>query len=92
MMARTRAMALATTWRVTKWAWQGQQGQLSPMPLPLLPLSSPLLSQQPSLLLLLPPQLPNANALSAAIAAAVTIAHLFDTTIKWRLHGQWRQK
>jgi hypothetical protein len=36
----------------------------------------------PSSLLLPPPQLSNAIALSAAIAAAVTIAHLFDTAIK----------
>jgi hypothetical protein len=35
-------------------------------------------------LLLLPPQLPNAIALSAAIAAAVAIAHIFDTAIKWQ--------
>jgi hypothetical protein len=30
--------------------------------------------------------------LSAAIAAAVAIAHLFDIAIKWPLHGQWQQK
>jgi hypothetical protein len=41
-------------------------------------------------LLLLPPQSPNAIALSVAIAATVAIAHLFDTTIKRRWHGQWQ--
>jgi hypothetical protein len=40
-------------------------------------------------MLLPPPQLPNAVALSAAIAAAVTITHLFNTAIKLRWHGQW---
>jgi hypothetical protein len=39
---------------------------------------------QPSSSLLLTPQLPNTVALSAAIAAAVAIAHLFDIAIKWR--------
>jgi hypothetical protein len=37
-------------------------------------------------LLLLPPKLPNAVALSAAIAAAVAIANLFDTAIKQQWH------
>jgi hypothetical protein len=62
------------------------------MPLPLLPSSLPLLLPQPSLSLLPTPQLPNAIALSAAIAAIVAITHLFDTAIKWQWHGQWRQK
>jgi hypothetical protein len=87
--ATTRMMALATTWQVTKWAWQGRQGLLSPTPLLPLPLSLPPLLRQPSSSLLPPPQLPNAVALSAAIAVAVTIVHLFDTAIKWRLHGVW---
>jgi hypothetical protein len=39
-------------------------------------------------MLLPPPQLPNAIALSTAIAAAVIITHLFDTAIK----QQWRRK
>jgi hypothetical protein len=90
--ATTRAMALAMTWLVTKRAWQGQQGQSSPTPLPPLPLSLPPLLQQPSSLLLPPPQLPNNVALSAAMAAPVAIAHLFDTAIKRRLHGQWQRK
>jgi hypothetical protein len=38
--------------------------------------------QQPSSLLLLPPQSPNTIARSAAIAAAVAITHLFNTAIK----------
>jgi hypothetical protein len=42
-------------------------------------------------LLLPPPQLPNAVALSAAIAAAVTIPHPFDTAIKLQLHGRWQR-
>jgi hypothetical protein len=83
VIATTQAMALATMLRVTKWAWQGQQGRLSPTPLPPLPLSSPSL-------LLPTPQSLNVVALSAAIAAAVVITHLFDTTIKWRWHGQWQ--
>jgi hypothetical protein len=62
--------------------------------MPLLPLLSslPLLLQQPFSLLLLPPQSPKAIALSAAIAAAVTIAHLFDTAIKQQWRGQWQGK
>jgi hypothetical protein len=87
--ATTQAMVLATTWQVMEWAWQGQQGQSSTMPLPPLPLSSPPLLRQLFLLLLPPSQLPNAIALSADIAAAVAIAHLVDTAIKWQLHGQW---
>jgi hypothetical protein len=51
----------------------------------------PLSWQLPSSLLL-PPHSPNAIALSAAIAAAVAIAHLFDTAIKQQGHGQWRWK
>jgi hypothetical protein len=39
-------------------------------------------------MLLPPPQLPNAAALSAAIAVAVAITHLFDTTIKWQWRGR----
>jgi hypothetical protein len=46
------------------------------------------LSQQPLFLLLMPPQLPNAIALSAAIAAAVDITHLFGTAIKRQWRGQ----
>ncbi len=72
--------------------WQGQQGGLSPMPLPLLSSSLPLLLWQPSSLLLPPPQSPNAIALSAAIAVAVAITHLFDTAIKPQWHGCWQQK
>jgi hypothetical protein len=48
--------------------------------------------QQPSSLLLPPPQSPNAIAISAAIAADVTITHLFDTAIKRRWCGQWQWK
>jgi hypothetical protein len=48
--------------------------------------------RQPSSLLLLPPQLPNAVTLSAAIAAAVAITHLFNTAIKWQWCGQWQWK
>jgi hypothetical protein len=40
-------------------------------------------------LLLPPPQLPNAVALSAAIAAAVAITHLFNIAIKQQWLGQW---
>jgi hypothetical protein len=58
------------------------KGGLSPTLMPLLPSSLPLLFQQPSSLLLPPPQSPNDVALNAAIAAAVAIAHLFDTAIK----------
>jgi hypothetical protein len=43
-------------------------------------------------LLLLPPQSPNAIALSAAIAAAVAITHLFDTAIKQRWRVRWQCK
>jgi hypothetical protein len=52
--------------------------------MPLLPLllSLPPLSPQPLSLLLPTPQLPNAVALIAAIAAAVAITHLFNTAIK----------
>jgi hypothetical protein len=50
------------------------------------------LSWQPSLSLLLPPQLPNAVVLSAAITAAVAFAHLFDSAIKWRWCLQWQRK
>jgi hypothetical protein len=82
-MMTTWAMALAMTRQVMKWVWRGRQGQLSPTPLPPLPTSLPLLSIQPSSLLLSPPQLPNAVALSAAIAVAVAIVYLFNTAIKW---------
>jgi hypothetical protein len=92
VMATTQAMVLAMAWRVTKWAWQGQQGQSSPTPLPLLLSSLPLLSWQPSLLLLPPPQLPNTIALSAAIAVDVAIAHLFGAATKLQLRGQWQWK
>jgi hypothetical protein len=54
-----------------------------------LPLSSPPLSPQPSSSLLPTPQLPNVVALSAAIAAAVAITHLFDTINQLQWHGQW---
>jgi hypothetical protein len=37
-------------------------------------------------LLLPPPQLFNAIALSTGIAVAVAIANLFDTAIKWQWH------
>jgi hypothetical protein len=47
----------------------------------------PLLLRQPSSLLLLPLQLHNTVALSVAIAAAVAIAHLFNTAIKQQLCG-----
>jgi hypothetical protein len=50
------------------------------------------LSWQLSSLQLPPPQLPNAVALSAAIAAAVAITHLFDIAIKRRWCGQWQWK
>jgi hypothetical protein len=43
-------------------------------------------------MLLPPPKLPNAISLSAAIAAAVAITHLFDTTIKQQWCGQWQRK
>jgi hypothetical protein len=39
-----------------------------------------------------PPQSPNAITLSAAIAMAVAITHLFDIAIKWRWCGQWQRK
>jgi hypothetical protein len=43
--------------------------------------------------LLLPtPQLPNAVALSTAIAAAVAITHLFDASIKQQWRGQQQLK
>jgi hypothetical protein len=58
----------------------------SPLPLP------PSLSQQLSSFLLPPPQLPNNIALSTAIAVAIAIAHLFDTTTKWQMCEQWQQK
>jgi hypothetical protein len=48
--------------------------------------------RQPSSSLLLPPQLPNAVALSAAIAAAAAITHLFDASIKRQWHWQWQRK
>jgi hypothetical protein len=43
-------------------------------------------------MLLPPPQSPNAVALSAAVAVAVAITHLFDTAIKRQWCGQWQQK
>jgi hypothetical protein len=46
-------------------------------------LSLPQLLPQPLSLVLLTPQSLNVIALSAAIAAAVVITHLFNTTIKW---------
>jgi hypothetical protein len=52
-------------------------------------LSLPPLSRQPQSLLLLPPHSPNANALSASIAAAVAIAHPFNTAIKQQGRGRW---
>jgi hypothetical protein len=47
----------------------------------------PPLSWQPSSSQLPPPQSPNAVALSAAIAAAVAITHLFDIAIERRWCG-----
>jgi hypothetical protein len=54
--------------------------------------SLPPLLQQPYSSLLLPPQSPNAIALSTTIAAAVAIAHLINTAIKQQCCWQWQKK
>jgi hypothetical protein len=83
-MASTRAMALAMTWRVTKWAMARVTRAIITSAIATVALTSPPLSQQLSSSLLPSPQLPNAIALSTAIAAPVAIARLFDTAIKWQ--------
>jgi hypothetical protein len=69
--------ALATALQVAKWAMARVTRAIITYAL-----SSPLLSPQPSSLLVPTPQLPNTVALCAAIAAVVSITQLFDTTIK----------
>ncbi len=85
-MVTTGALVVAMMWWVRKWAIARATRVIVTNAVPPLLSSLPLLSRQPPSLLLLPPQSLNAIALSAAIAAAVAIAHLSDTAIKW----QWR--
>jgi hypothetical protein len=94
--ATTQVMVSETTWWVMKWAMARATRAIvlrsSPTLLPLSPLSLPLLLRLPCSLLVLPPQFPNAIALSAAIAVAVAITHLFDTAIKRQWCGGWQWK
>jgi hypothetical protein len=91
-MVTTQAMALATTLRVTKWAMARATRAIVTNTVATVTVVLAPLSQQHSSLLLPLPQLPNAVALIASIAAAVAITHLFDTAMKRQWHGQWQRK
>jgi hypothetical protein len=85
-------MALATTLRVTKWVMARATRAIVTNAIAAVAVVLPPLSPQPPSSLLPTPQSPNFVALSAAIAEAVVITHLFDTAIKRRWHRQWRRK
>ncbi len=75
-------MALATMLQVTKWVMAGQTRDIvtNAIAAAAVVLASAVAA---AVFMLLPtPQSPNAVALSAAIAAAVAVTHLFDTAIK----------